>query len=76
MQITETVLNSSEDVSMADQKFIMHEVLWQPGMRRVLEAMVAIREKAPAVLDEASIAAQELSKRRSENSVAVRASEG
>ena len=52
---------------MADNKFITLQDLRQPGMQRILEAMKAIRDEAPALFDEASIAAQELSKSRSES---------
>jgi hypothetical protein len=36
----------------------------QPGMRRILEALSQIEEEAPGLLEEAALAATELSKRR------------
>lgn len=56
---------------MADKKIITHQVLRQPGMRRILEAMMTVRNEAPALFDEASIAAEELSKSRSERGAAA-----
>ena len=52
---------------MTDKKFITLQDLRQPGMRRVLEAMKTIRDDAPALFDEAPIAAQQLSNGCSES---------
>jgi hypothetical protein len=49
---------------MTDQKSIRLDELRQPGMRRILEAMKLIEDEAPGLLDEASIAAIEISKDR------------
>ena len=38
----------------------------QPGMRRILEALRQIEEEAPGLLDDATLAANELSKIRSD----------
>jgi hypothetical protein len=51
---------------MADRKCIALEELRQPGMRRILEAMMSIKDDAPALFDDASIAAKDLSKARAE----------
>jgi hypothetical protein len=40
------------------------EELRRPGMRRILEALKAIKEERPGLLEEASLAAGELAKRR------------
>jgi hypothetical protein len=54
-----------------ERQRIALEELRQPGMRRILEAMKSIRYEAPALFDEASIAAQEPSKSRSESGPAL-----
>ncbi len=51
---------------MSDRKWIALEELRQPGVRRILEAMKSIKDEAPALFDDASIAAKELSKNRAE----------
>ena len=51
---------------MQDRKWMKLEELRQPGMRRVLEAMKQIEEDAPGLVNEAKIAAAELSKGRSD----------
>jgi hypothetical protein len=38
----------------------------QPGMRRILDALRLIEEEAPGLVDDATIAARELSKTRSD----------
>jgi hypothetical protein len=38
----------------------------QPGMRRILEALRQIEEEAPGLLDDAALAATELSRTRSD----------
>jgi hypothetical protein len=42
------------------------EELRQPGMRRILDAMKQIEEEAPGLVNEAALAAAELSKARSD----------
>ena len=49
---------------MQDGKWIELDVR-QPGRRRILEALRQIEEEAPGLLDEAALAATELSKTRS-----------
>jgi hypothetical protein len=49
---------------MQNGKWIKLDDLRQPGMRRVLEAMKQIEEEAPGLLDEAALAATQLSKGR------------
>jgi hypothetical protein len=49
---------------MQNGKWIKPDDLRQPGMRRVLEAMKQIEEEAPGLLDEAALAAMQLSKGR------------
>jgi len=51
---------------MRDGKWIKLEELRQPGIRRVLEAMQLLEEEAPGLLDDATIAATELTKGRDE----------
>jgi hypothetical protein len=51
---------------MRDGKWIKLEELRQPGIRRVLEAMQLLEEEAPGLLDDAIIAATELTKGRDE----------
>ena len=50
---------------MPDGKWIDLDVR-QPGMRRILDAMRQIEEEAPGLLDDATLAASELSKTRSD----------
>ena len=50
---------------MPDGKWIELDVR-QPGMRRILDAVRQIEEEAPGLLDDATIAALELSKARSD----------
>jgi hypothetical protein len=49
---------------MAGDKPIKLEDLRQPGMRRVLEAMKAIEEERPGLVENAALAAGELAKSR------------
>jgi hypothetical protein len=49
---------------MRGHKPIKLEELRQPGMRRVLEAMKAIEEERPGLVEEAALAAAELAKSR------------
>jgi hypothetical protein len=49
---------------MQDGKWIELDVR-QPGMRRILEALRQIEEEAPGLLDNATLAATELSRTRS-----------
>jgi hypothetical protein len=49
---------------MSDGKWIELDVR-QPGMRRLLEALRQIEEEAPGFLDDAALAATELSRTRS-----------
>jgi hypothetical protein len=49
---------------MAGDKPIKLEDLRQPGMRRVLEAMKAIEEERPGLVENAALAAGELAKNR------------
>ena len=51
---------------MPDRKWMKLEELRQPGMRRILEAMKQIEEEAPGLVNEAALAAAELSKARSD----------
>jgi len=51
---------------MRDGKWIKLEELRQPGIRRVLEAVQLLEEEAPGLLDDAIIAATELTKGRDE----------
>ena len=51
---------------MQDRKWMKLEELRQPGMRRILEAMKQIEEEAPGLVNEAALAAAELSKGRSD----------
>jgi hypothetical protein len=51
---------------MTETKWVKLEELRQPGMRRVLEAMRLIEEDAPGLVDEATLAAAVLAKRRNE----------
>jgi len=51
---------------MRDGKWIKLEELREPGIRRVLEAMQLLEEEAPGLLDDAIIAATELTKGRDE----------
>jgi len=48
---------------MPDGKWIDLDVR-RPGMRRILEALRQIEEEAPGLLDDATLAASELSKTR------------
>jgi hypothetical protein len=48
---------------MRDGKWIELDVR-QPGMRRILDALRQIEEEAPGLLDDATLAAIELSKPR------------
>jgi len=41
-----------------------HESLNRPGMRRILDAIKAIEDERPGLLEEASLAAEQLAKRR------------
>ena len=50
---------------MPDGKWIDLDVR-QPAMRRILEALRQIEEDAPGLLDDATLAATELSKTRSD----------
>ena len=50
---------------MPDGRWIDLDVR-QPGIRRILEALRQIEEEAPGLLDDATIAASELSKIRSD----------
>jgi hypothetical protein len=49
---------------MRTDKRIKLEELRQPGMRRILEAMRAIEDEAPGLLEEATLASSELAKNR------------
>ena len=49
---------------MPDGKWIELDVR-QPGMRRILEALRQLEEEAPGLLDDAALAATELSRTRS-----------
>jgi hypothetical protein len=49
---------------MRADKWTEHDELRQPGMRRILDALKAIKEEQPGLLEEASLAAGELAKRR------------
>ncbi len=51
---------------MQGRKWVKLEELRQPGMRRVLEAMKQIEDEAPGLVNEAALAAAELSKARSD----------
>jgi hypothetical protein len=51
---------------MQDRKWMKLEELRQPGLRRILDALKQIEEEAPGLVDEAALAAAELSKRRSD----------
>ena len=50
---------------MQDGKWIELDVR-QPGRRRILEALRQIEEEAPGLLDDAALAANELSRTRSD----------
>ena len=50
---------------MTDGKWIELDVR-QPGRRRILEALRQIEEEAPGLLDDAALAANELSRTRSD----------
>ena len=41
-----------------------HEPFNRPGLRRILDAIKAIEHERPGLLEEASLAAEELAKRR------------
>jgi hypothetical protein len=45
---------------------IEREELPRPGMRRILDALKAIREERPGLVEEATLAAGELRKRRAD----------
>jgi hypothetical protein len=49
---------------MQNAKRMKLEELRQPGMRRLLDAMKQIEEEAPGLLDEAALAAIQLTKGR------------
>ena len=49
---------------MQNQKWIKLDDLRQPGMRRLLDAMKQLEEEAPGLLDEAALAATQLTKGR------------
>ena len=49
---------------MRTDKWIKPEELRQPGTHRILEAMRLIRNEAPGLLEEASLASTELAKGR------------
>jgi hypothetical protein len=51
---------------MQDRKWMKLEELRQLGMRRVLDALKQIEEEAPGLVNEAALAAAELSKARSD----------
>ena len=50
---------------MSDGNWIDLDVR-QPGMRRILDALRQIEEEAPGLVEDAAIAAKELSKTRSD----------
>jgi hypothetical protein len=49
---------------MRKDKRTEREELNRPGMRRILDALKAIREEQPGLVEEASLAAGELARRR------------
>jgi hypothetical protein len=49
---------------MRPVKWSEHEPFNRPGMRRILDAIKAIEDERPGLLEEASLAAEELAKRR------------
>jgi hypothetical protein len=49
---------------MRQDKRTEHENLRRPGMRRVLDALRAIKKEQPGLVEKASLAAGELAKRR------------
>jgi len=49
---------------MRPMKRSEHEPLNRPGMRRILDAIKAIEDERPGLLEEASLAAEQLAKRR------------
>jgi hypothetical protein len=49
---------------MRADKWTEHDELRQPGMRRILDALKAIKEEQPGLVEDASLAAGELAKRR------------
>jgi hypothetical protein len=51
---------------MQDRKWMKLEELRQPGMRRIFDALKQIEEEAPGLVNEAALAAAELSKGRSD----------
>jgi len=51
---------------MPDRKWISLEDLRQPGMRRIFDALKQIEEEAPGLVEDAAVAAAELSKVRSD----------
>lgn len=52
---------------MPNREWIALEELRQPGMRRILEAMRSVKNEAPALFNDTSIEAKELSKSRAED---------
>jgi hypothetical protein len=51
---------------MQDRRSTKPEGPRQPGTRRILDAMKQLKEEAPGLLEEAALAAAELSKRGSD----------
>jgi hypothetical protein len=54
-----------EHLAMPDGKWIELDA-GRPGMRRILEALRQIEEEAPGLIDDAALAATELSRTRSD----------
>ena len=51
---------------MRKDKRTGREQLRRPGMRRILDALKAIKEERPGLVEKATLAAGELAKRRSD----------
>lgn len=51
---------------MQNQKWMKLDELRRPGMRRIFEALKQLEEEAPGLVDEAALAAAELSKARND----------
>jgi hypothetical protein len=54
---------------MSDRKWIKFDGLRQPGMRRILDAMKQIEVEAAGLLDAATTASIELTKRRDDGRI-------
>ena len=51
---------------MQDREWMKPEELRQPGMRRIFDALKQLEEESPGLVNDAALAAAELSKTRSD----------